>query len=244
VEAVPAPAEGIDAGAALPLTLPEKAKLRNRERRLTRYDEVIALWGQDVSLRAVARELHLSRNTVKKFVRAGSFPEQAQRARRRSTVDPYGEYLARRWAEGCHNATTLWDEIRGQGFSGAYSAVCRYLARWWRHNLPLRLQRRKRSKPVTTIKTPSARSTMWLLLGDEANRKADEQSFVTRLVEDCQEVAAAQRIARRFIAIIRGRQAEALDEWMAEAAASGLPEVRGFVSGLRRDLAAVRAALE
>lgn len=129
------------------LTLPEKAKLHSRERRLARYIEVIALWKQGVSLRRVARELHLSRNTVKKLIRAGSFPEKAQPLPRRSIVDPYGDYLAARWAESCHTATVLWHEIQAQGFSGHYSAVCRYLARWWRDNLPLRLQRRKQSQP-------------------------------------------------------------------------------------------------
>lgn len=150
------------------LTLPEQAKLQSRERRLARYNEVLALWKQGVSLRCIARQLHLSRSTVKKLIRAGSFPEKAQPPPRRSIVDPYGEYLAARWASGCHTATVLWHEIQEQGFRGPYSAVCRYLARWWRINLPLQLQRRKRSQPVTTIKPPSARRTMWLLLGDAA----------------------------------------------------------------------------
>ncbi len=150
------------------LTLPEQAKLQSRERRLARYNEVLALWKQGVSLRCIARQLHLSRSTVKKLIRVGSFPEKAQPPPRRSIVDPYGDYLAARWASGCHTATVLWHEIQEQGFRGPYSAVCRYLARWWRINLPLQLQRRKRSQPVTTIKTPSARRTMWLLLGDVA----------------------------------------------------------------------------
>ena len=148
------------------LTLPEKAKLQSRERRLARYNEVVALWKQGASSRAVARELHLSRNTVKKLLGAGSIPEKAERPPRRSIVDPYGDYLAARWASGCHTATVLWREIQEQGFRGPYNALCRYLASWWRNDLPLRLQRRKRSQPVTTIKTPSARRTMWLLLGD------------------------------------------------------------------------------
>jgi len=225
------------------LTLPEQAKLQSRERRRARYNEVVALWKQGVSLRRVARELHLSRSTVKKLIRAGSFPEKAQPPPRRSIVDPYGDYLAARWASGCHTATVLWHEIQEQGFRGPYSAVCRYLARWWRTNLPLQLQRRKRSQPVTTIKTPSARRTMWLLLGDAAKHKPDEHAFVTQLLRDCPEVKLVQSFAQQFTVIIRERKVDALDEWMTKAAASGLAEMRGFVAGLRRDLAAVKAAL-
>jgi len=90
---------------ATPLTLPEQAKQQSRARRLARYNDVVMLWQQGVSLRAVARELHLSRTTVKRYVRAESFPEKAGHAPRRSIVDPFGEYLATRWNEGCHNAT-------------------------------------------------------------------------------------------------------------------------------------------
>lgn len=225
------------------LTLQEKAKLQHREQRLARYTEVVALWKQGVSLRRVARELHLSRNTVKKLVRAGSFPEKAQPSARRSIVDPYGEYLAARWTEGCHTATVLWHEIQEQGFRGPYSAVCRYLARWWRHNLPLRLQRRKRTQPVTSIKTPSARRTMWLLLGEAAKHQPDERRFVTQLLQDCPEVKLAQSLAQQFIVMIRERQVDALEEWMTNATASGISEMRGFVTGLRRDLSAIKAAL-
>ena len=45
------------------------------------------------------------------------------------------------------------------------------------------------------------------------------------------------------MAIIRERKADVLEGWMTNAAASGLSEMRGFVTGLRRDLAAVKAAL-
>lgn len=229
--------------AAMPLTLSERAKQQSRARRLARYHDVVTLWQQGVSLRAIARELHLSRTTVKRYVRAESFPEPAQRPRRRSIVDPFGEYLAARWHEGCHNATVLWREIKERGFSGPYNAVCRYLARWRRDNLPRRLQQRKRTTTVTTCKTPSARRTMWLLLGDETKQQPEEQAFVTRLLAQCPEAKTVHSLAQAFARIVRERKVDALDEWMTQAAASGLSEMRGFVTGLRRDLAAVKAAL-
>ncbi len=228
---------------ATPLTLPEQAKQQSRARRLARYNDVVMLWQQGVSLRAVARELHLSRTTVKRYVRAESFPEKAGHAPRRSIVDPFGEYLATRWNEGCHNATVLWRELKERGFGGPYNAVCRYLARWWRDNLPLRLQRRKRTTTVTTFKTPSARRTMWLLVGDAAQHQPDEQAFVTKLLAECPEAKTVQSLAQEFAQIIRERKVDAFDEWMTQAVTSGLAEMRGFVTGLQRDLAAVKAAL-
>lgn len=226
---------------AAPLpTLSEQARQHSRERRLARYHEVIALREQGTGVRAIARRLHLSRTTVRKLLRAGSFPEQAQRARRRSIVDPYHQYLKARWAEGCHNATTLWRELQAQGFRGEYSAVYRYLVHRLSGGLPTR---RKRAPRVTTIKTPAARRTMWLLVGDEVKYQPDEQAFVARLLDGCPEVTQARDLARQFMTIMRERQADALDDWMTTVNESGLTELRGFVAGLRRDLAPVRAAL-
>ncbi|MCA1636390.1 MAG: transposase [Acidobacteria bacterium] len=207
---------------------------------MIRYHEAIALREQGTGVRAIARQLHLSRTTVRKLVRAGSFPEQAQRARQRSIVDPFRLYLKARWDEGCHNALALWRELQAQGFRGEYSAVYRYLIHRLSSGLPTR---RKRAQQVTTIKTPSARRAMWLLLGDEAKHQPDEQAFVARLLNGCPEVTQARNLARQFMTIIRERQADALDDWMTTVNESRLPEMRGFVTGLRRDLSPVRAAL-
>ena len=50
-------------------------------------------------------------------------------------------------------------------------------------------------------------------------------------------------LAREFDRLIRDRDAAALDPWLARAEASGLREFGDFAAGLRRDLAAVEAAL-
>ncbi len=84
---------------------------------------------------------------------------------------------------------------------------------------------------------------MWLLLGDEAKHQPDEQAFVARLLEDCPEVTQARKLSRQFMTIIRERQAGALDDWMTMVNESSLPELRGFVTGLQRDLSPIRAAL-
>ena len=66
---------------------------------------------------SIARELGLSRKTVGRFLRAEKFPEQAPRSRR-TGLEPFREYLEKRWAEGCHNAARLWRELREQGYTG------------------------------------------------------------------------------------------------------------------------------
>jgi transposase len=46
-----------------------------------------------------------------------------------------------------------------------------------------------------------------------------------------------------FLRLIRERDLTALDDWFTDVATSKLPELMSFAAGLRRDEAAVRAAL-
>ncbi|WP_078851777.1 hypothetical protein [Streptomyces sp. NRRL S-237] len=52
---------------------------------------------------------------------------QGQWQNRRTKLDDFRPYLHKRWAEGCTNAWTLWEEIKTHGYTGAYGAVRAYL---------------------------------------------------------------------------------------------------------------------
>jgi transposase len=64
----------------------------SRQRRKTRYEEVIELYRQGTPLLQIAQQLHLSRGTIYKYVAAATFPERAPRsasAGTRKILDPY-----------------------------------------------------------------------------------------------------------------------------------------------------------
>ncbi|HWQ35240.1 MAG TPA: transposase [Blastocatellia bacterium] len=65
-----------------------------------------------------------------------------------------------------------------------------------------------------------------------------------QLSEISPEIAATQKLAQRFGRLIRERDEEEFVNWLAEAEASGSRELKGFAAGLKRDRAAVKAALE
>ncbi|MEU2631392.1 hypothetical protein ABZ641_30955, partial [Kitasatospora sp. NPDC007106] len=52
---------------------------------------------------------------------------QGQWQNRRTKLDDFKPYLNERWAEGCTNAWTLWEEIKSHGYAGGYGAVRAYL---------------------------------------------------------------------------------------------------------------------
>jgi transposase len=75
----------------------EARRLIQREKRLERYQKVIVLHQQSVGIRAIARQLDLGRDTVRKFIRAGEFPEISQRRKTANKITPYLDYLEKRW---------------------------------------------------------------------------------------------------------------------------------------------------
>jgi len=57
------------------------------------------------------------------------------------------------------------------------------------------------------------------------------------------QVKVACELAQAFAQMIRGRKASALEAWQQETTTSGVPELRTFAAGIKRDQAAVLAAL-
>ena len=94
-----------------------------RARRLARYEELVALRAGGASCRAIAARLGMGERTVQRWLRAGHFPERRRRSERPGQVARYAAYLRDRWAQGCHNATGLWRELRARGYRGGYGSV-------------------------------------------------------------------------------------------------------------------------
>ncbi|HET9118666.1 MAG TPA: hypothetical protein VFN75_11435, partial [Pseudonocardiaceae bacterium] len=62
----------------------------------------------------------MDRRTVRRFARATGEEELHVKNRQRATLpDDYTDYLHRRWAEGCTDATVLAREITAMGYRGS-----------------------------------------------------------------------------------------------------------------------------
>ena len=219
---------------------PDHSPAPPRSHAEVRYQAVKQLQQQGLGQRAIARQLQLHRRTVRRYMLADRFPERAVGPQSVSTVRPYLPYLLQRWEEGCRERHQLWREICTQGYTGSYASVCRALAH---------LPSRKREAPSETDTAPtvrplSARKATWLLMRRPADLSVEEETKRQVLCELCPDAATAYPLVQQFGMMIRTRQVDVFDSWLADAEASGIPELRNFAVSLRRDYAAVRAALE
>src|SRR5882672_9067486 len=227
---------------------PSKAELWN-ERKRTKYEQVRRLHRQGASIQAIAREFRMHRRTIRTMLRSETCPQRAIPSKRKSQIDRHIDYLARRWADGCHNSAQLHREIRMQGYRGSESSVRHFVARW-RAELPEGLRRVRNveasSTPNAVAKkvVASARRAAWLLVREPEKLEAEEKAFVETLVELSPEIAEAQIVAKEFNRILKQRDHGAFSSWMERVTQSGISEMKNFALGLDRDRAAVVAALE
>jgi transposase len=77
-----------------------------------------------------------------------------------------------------------------------------------------------------------------------ASLPAGDQARLTAILDSCLELAAVQAHVRAFARMMTERRGRDLEKWMAAITGSaGQPELHSFVTGLRRDQAAVTAGL-
>ena len=239
------PQDQREASGARPLTVAEQRRQISRANRLARYEQILALHRQGLSQRAIARQLHISRKVVHRSVRAGTFPERAPTGRRQSKLDPYLPYLRKRWEEGCHNGLQLARELQAQGFRGSASLV-RKLTGDWRARLPgpaerVRGKKRQAAPPVKRRLSP--RQASWLFVKDQQQLTADQRALIERICQTNANLQDLYQLGQDFVQMVKQRQVRRLDGWLARAHQSSSVELRGFAAGIKRDYAAVKAAL-
>jgi len=228
-----------DPDALPPMTSAQRLQWQAWQRRVQVHGEVMRLHQQGVPVRHIARDLALSRNTVRRSVR-GEQPE-LHRPRRHS-LDPWRAVLERRWAEGCRNGARLWRDLRDAGFKGGMRVV----TEWANRQRLLKPERQFGSAPALAMEHPPrpaaypARRVARMLTADLPSLAEPDRAYVERLLGLSPALAAARDLAQRFGALVRARSADALTPWLADAGGS---ELHGFAAGLRQDEQAVHAAL-
>ena len=216
-----------------------------REVNRMEVDEVLRRAKAGESQRAIARHLHVSRKVVHRSVRAGTFPERVPTGKRQSKLDPYLPYLRRRWEEGCHNGLQLARELKAQGFRGSASLVGKLIG-GWRARLPgpaerVRGKKRQAAPPIKRRLSP--RHASWLFVTNQQQLTAEQQALIERICHTNAELQDLYQLGQDFVQMVKQRQARRLDGWLARASQRSSVELRGFASGIKRDYAAVKAAL-
>jgi hypothetical protein len=199
-----------------------------------RHAEVHRLLAAGCSHAAIAAELGLSRNTVRRFARA---------------ADP-GKLLVRNWTRARRASCRPMSLTCGN--DGTPAAPTRRCC--GRRSVPAAIRAATRSSGTTSrvsAETPSCllpppeppkprAVTAWIMTRP-ADLDPGDQASLDAILASSTELAALTAHVRASAALMTGRCGCELEQWMTAADASGGPALKSFVTGLRADQEAVTA---
>ena len=231
-----------------PLPTTQEKTAQRRARRVECHQQVWALHDRGWPGHAMATHLGIGKKTVFRDLRTPTLPE---RRRRRdsghSILNPDKPYLLDRWNAGCHEALRLYGELQQRGYPGSYATVARDAQRLRQAQGQAPRQRRRRS-PLPIVaeshqRPLTARQAAWLVVRHEEQRTQDDTQQLAQLRAQHADVAEAIDLAQDFAHLVRQRQPEQLEPWLARAATSAVGAWRRFAKGLRDDFDAVKAGV-
>lgn len=234
-------------------TTRQQQQEEKRTQRLNNYNQVHALQQQGYKIKDIAHHLGMGERTVYTYLSHSSFPEWQPSIRQRgSGLDPYKPYLVEQWMQANRQAKQLFREIQQHGSSGSYAMVARYLQPLRQSEPPLRptpeaLNHLPGHGPAPKVKTAnqkplSARRVAWLILQRTETLDDEQKQLLTHLA-DHPELSEAISLAQRFLALVRQRLPEQLDDWLKKARDSSMKAFQSFAKGLKEDYDAVKAGV-
>jgi transposase len=226
----------------------EAKSVQLHQERAERYHKIHDLYAKKVGPAHIARQVGISRQSVYASLKMKEPPARTRIHRQyKPRIDPYTEYLLKRWNEGCRNAQQVYREIKEQGYTGSDQPIARFFAQFRQK------KERRKFKPAdpsneTALKAvpkrpPTASQVAHWITFKEAQRLEWQQQYLTQLCAADREIAQANQLIQSFTTMLRERQGERLDEWLAQVEAHGVAELQSFAQGLKKDYDAVKAGL-
>ncbi len=217
------------------------AKRAKRRELVERFDRVHELHKRGHPAARIARELGLSRRSVFRYLRRETCPAWHLRGSRRSRLDGYREWIDARIAEGFLNVAALHRQLTERGFRGSYGSVYAFVTKRLGAAGKKRDRRNAADTPVPV--SPSARQLSFEWVRRAEKRKPPERARLDAIRALSDELTAALDLADAFAGLIRKQSTGTLSEWLTRGEASPDPDLRRFAEGIRRDEAAVQAAV-
>jgi transposase len=194
-----------------------------------RHEQVRTLRQEGKSIRAIMRDLGLSRGTVRRFARADHVDDLLAKphAGRPSILDGYLDYLHRRFNEGA-TGTQLFTEIRALGYRGSAATLRTYLR-------PFRATRTAPPAP----RPPKVRKIVTWLMRHPDHLDSEDRASLAAVWAACPHLDALAAHVTGFAEMMTGLRGDRLNAWMAAIDTAEQPDLRSFTAGITRDHDAV-----
>ena len=210
------------------LTCAEKLQYEGYLRREETNAAILALAAEGIAIKDIVRRTGHSRKLVRQVIRG----ERTDVFRvRQSSIEAYLPLLDDLWNSGCRNGAELWRRLKGKGFQGALRVVSEWATR---------RRRADRASDRQLQKVPPARKIAHMMTTARDHLSKADTIFVAAIQAAAPMLVKARDLIDRFHGMIRKKTTPDLEPWIADAEIGLLAS---FASGIRRDQAAVSAAI-
>ena len=210
------------------LTCAERLQYEGFLRREEVNAAILALAKNSVPIKQIVKRTGYARQTVRRVLRGertGIFRP------RQSSLEAHLPWLDAQWDAGKHNAAALWRIMKQAGYRGSLRVVSEWATR---------RRRAAKADAESLARVPSARTIAHqLTVGRDGLSKADTVT-IAAIESGLPALVDAREVIADFHSMIRTKNVTELETWL-ERALAGL--VASFASGVRKDEAAVRAAI-
>lgn len=230
----------------------EKGEKLHQER-VKRYHQIHDLREKNVDTANIARQLGVSRRLVYHYLQMQQPPERTRIHHPRvSVIEPYKEYIIKRWNDGCRNAQQVYRELKEQqGYTGSDQPIVRLFGQFRKGKYQARTFKQVEPDPSSSVTSSEVKASnpptplkvaRWM--SAKSDRLLDwQKTYLTHLCQADPTIQETYELVQDFAAMLRERQGECLDTWLQTVEQQGISELQSFARGLKKDYAAVKAGL-
>lgn len=188
------------------------------------------------SIKATAKEAHVSRVTVKKYRMLQELP--VKRPSKRSSIALFDEYIVRRINEQPDvQKMILYKELKAKGYKGCRSVAFEYLNRYM--------------KPEPRFHVPKLPDIFYmpsklrlLLFKDEKDLTQKECRLIGHLCSLSNELKTVRTLSQSFYRMMQEKKSSELKPWIDKVLNTSIYEIKSFAQGLMHDFDAIKNAFQ
>jgi transposase len=227
-----------------------RARMAHRQTRQEIFDMLHALRQQGLTYSEIARRTGYERRSVTNWLTSNA-PKDRNRAALNPTSPLYFEaFLAECWKDGNRLGRHLLHDLKSRGYTGSRSNLERLLKVWRDAEnaqpamTPLEANVSEAVRDPDTGHVISSDVVAALCIKPRGLLTNHQARKISALKKGSEAFCKMRGLAMRFNALLRSQNPDALDEWIDDAIGTELTAIMRFASVLRRDIDAVKNAIE
>lgn len=196
------------------------------------FDDIHRMVSEGVPKIAIAKKLGVSENTVYNYLKYDEPPQRAYNSQRnRAKIEKFYPRITELIAQGMKNKP-ICKILISEGCSCSTNYICKNITH---------LRKARNAPPQRKVKRKSLISLLYRSIDKIKDLTEDDLCATINRFPALSEIYS---YVRSFNELLFSKHYEKLESWLDTADKSDIPEIRSFVTGVRQDLEATKAAIQ